>query len=383
MTLVDKIKKQFIISSFICFSLIFPFFNSFEIIAWGTQKTFAVYCLILDVVLFCLFLMFSNFYDLCINLMFHNFSLKTLKIFRFFSEKSKEYPRITGFIISLCFLSILIRAEYPTSLWVNWLTSFIIVFRNLLVFPAIGYFSLARWCIKHIEQQISLNRISEAEAKKAMSGHDFETFNQNFTILVPFSSSNRSKNYNYTTKRNIIQWARTVLESTPTAQAVTKTVRTTVAMTVPGSAALTLYTTGHNVNSAVETNVSNTLKWSIVGNKGSTPETDAAAKHLIHEANVLATKWISTSGPNNTFRGLKYWANTGQVPSQLDRSEALALAASKLQHTIESPAFSAEQKSEIALKLIKSTSSLPSPLENLHFLGSFYVKFKSVFSCFF
>lgn len=92
----STIKRCFIWSFFLIFSILFPVLNSIELLFFQTQKTFAIVCLILAWVLFFIFLIFPKIYDFSLNLLFKEYSKVSLTLFRLGNESIKKHPYLVG-----------------------------------------------------------------------------------------------------------------------------------------------------------------------------------------------------------------------------------------------------------------------------------------------
>lgn len=376
-----KIKAQFFLSSLISYSFVFPVLNSLELIIWSTQKTFAIYCLILNLFLFIFFIFSPSFYDFIINFLFKDYSLISLNLFSFGCKSLKKHPYLSGIFFSFCFLAITLKWDFTNNSFIFWVSSFSLIVRNLIFLPSIGYFSVARWSINHIQKELLENKISQEIVFKSFNEKNFEIFSKNLSSLIPFCHPKRLESYNLTARRNMFRWVQKTYEGIPTAREVKKVVETSVGATITGSVGISTWIAGSNTKTTVNDNLANVHTWCQQGFQavGSTKVTDEVAVQLLKQARDAQTLWASSYGQMPaTVVGIQRLTGFGRVNQQQEHSVGLALAGSKLVSIVDNPNLTSSQKNEMASELLKSTPEFKGPFSVLEFENGFSILFQKI-----
>lgn len=205
----QKFEKEIIWSSFLIFSVLFPFLNSYELILYGTQKTYFIVCWNLWLLLFLAFLFFPTLYDRTLNRVFSGFSNYFIVFYQKGSNIIKKSPQIVGFFYGCCFLSFFFQHEISDSIFISWITSFLIIARNLSVIPSLGLLGISRWSVESIERTIAEKNISQQDYYYLME--NFEKFDTTLFSSLPFIRLEKHA-YNLETRRNMFKMVTQVLQ---------------------------------------------------------------------------------------------------------------------------------------------------------------------------
>lgn len=370
-TAYEKMKTAFIWSSFISFSIFFPFFNTIELVFYQTQKTFLIFCWVLNCLLFLAFLLSPSVYKLSIEYTFSKFSLLFLKFFEIGSGLLNKYPRVVGFFYGICFLSFLFRSEWPDSNSLLFVSSVLLAIRNLTVIPSLGFYSIAKWTSLTLEQLVKEKKLTESSIKNSLN--DFQLFNSVLFSNLPLINQNPGF-YNLETKRYMFGWVKTTTASLPKGETLSKTVRTTLGTTILGSFGLTTLTAGLKANSrALECLADATEKLEEIQKNSSTSsdirETAREMAVCVDNAKLFWQNQTKLSAP---YTGVKVILNQAQTREATSEVQTLFLESSKLKALSNSETKSPSQINEL-LKEIRKKSGLSenfinSPYESLIFL---------------
>lgn len=377
-SLFTKIKTAFIWSTFITFSLCFPFLNALELILYSTQKTFFIFCLILNCLLFLTFIPFPFVFKLSIEYIFSKFSLLFLQIFETGSQLLNKYPRIVGFFYGICFLSFLFRSEWQNSTSLSILSSVLLAIRNLTVIPSLGFYSLAKWTSLTLDRLVKEKKLTESSIKDSLN--NFELFNSTLFQHLPLVNQNPSL-YNVETRRYMFRWTRTTINNLPEGEALSRTVRTTIGTTLSGSFGLTMYSTGSKAESSVKANLAEakTTLEKIANSRTANPALRETAREMCVVVDATKLDWDTHKKHSAPITGIQVLLNEEQTRVTMSQAQNLLLESSKLKALAGSELKSPSQKMEVLNGIRKqsglSESIINSPRESIIFVFKKLVNF--------
>lgn len=326
---LNHLKTSFIWSSFVSFSILFPFLNTIELIAHQTQKTGAILCMVVNVLLFLTFFIFPKVLHFSVELIFHGFSPIFLFLFEKGNNLVNKYPRLVGLFYGLGFLTFLLRLDNADSVILFWLSLVFLIIRNLTIIPAIGFFGLAKWTASVLETLVKENKIKEQDVQLGLK--DFNVFNNKLFPHLPLSQNNPNA-YSLKTKRMMFGWTVKTLSSLPENQAMKKAVEVTVGSTITGSAGYTLWTTGGRVEDKVNSNLGQTTLW--IDEALASPSASPEFRDLARQARVIADKkaveWAENRGSTRVHTAVAHIFNNADLRASVADANKLANAAAEL-----------------------------------------------------
>ena len=329
-------QKEFLFSVFLVFSVLFPWLNSFEIIFFQTQKTFLNFCILLSFLVFSLFKIFPNYYENFLGFFFSKKIEPFLSLVKWGCDLNRKHPYLIGFFYGMCFLSFLLRFEYPDSNSFFFINSTLLVLRNFFIIPFIGVLGLVNWLSQTFSALIENNIISETELSIILTEtNQFSQFDKKLFLHLPFFSSSLSvkngEKYPIETRRTMFSFAR-IITSIPGKETLKQTTTSVVGTTVTGSATLTLFFAGGQAdkaaNSALEQTLSNTSK--VLNNPEASQKEKDMASYILREVEEASHDWAVNAGSTQAFRGFKFLFSESSIMSKFERYEDLRSQASTL-----------------------------------------------------
>ncbi len=372
------ITKEFMVSFFLIFSLLFPWLNSFEIIVFHTQKTFYFYCVFLWLGLFLLFSFFPKIYDLFLNFFFSKMS----NTFLFYLEKSysllTQFPRTIGVFYGCCFVSFFFLSEMADSKLFFLLNSCLVFLRNFFVLPFLGLVAMLQWILKDFETTIGLEKLNFAFSSD--NPNNFNFFEKE--VFPHFRLINSNQNYNLEIKRHMFRFIKVSTSNMPNSATLKKVSESTVGATVAGSLGATVFFTGVNTDEGVKQNLA--LAQQDARRVSESPLTTDLEKDTadillkrIREAHV---DWINDSGPTTAIIGARKLIGEYKQEKLVDNSVLLAKQAATLNQLSSLRSVTKEEKARRVNEFIKE-QSISSPLEFYSF--GVVEKIKRIFTHFF
>jgi hypothetical protein len=228
-----------------------------------------------------------------------------------------------GVFYALSFLHFYLKLELPDIAFFTLLSAFIVVARNTLVMPFLGMNILSNWVFSRLRSQVDSQEIhSEVFLFLKDPNCTFTEFDSRFSS--PFPLMNGEKNaYSLTTRRTMFQVLRTMALSVPGKEQSSTVLRSTLGTTLAGSAAITIYTTGLQSDTAVLNSYKATVEKcnQVLSHAHSTEAQRNIARELQERAVVAKKAWFHDAGTNTTIRGAKilvgeHWASAFKSSTQ-------------------------------------------------------------------
>ena len=245
-TFYKRISKEIIWSFFLNFSILFPFYNSLELIFLSSQKNGLFLSSLGFLLAFLLFKQNSAFYDRSINVMFSSI----FPLFFVFGEKTliffRNSPRILGVFYAFVFLSFFSPCEFAESSTFFFLNAFLVSMRHLSVLPFIGFNMLWLWILSTIEAHLSSHdffKLSHAEL-------NFPMFESLVFYKIPLLNI-KKEGYSLTTKRTMYQWIK-FIPKIPMKENIVTTTKYTIGTTTLGSRGLSSFTASSTAEKKAE-----------------------------------------------------------------------------------------------------------------------------------
>lgn len=317
--------KEGVWSLFLCFNILLPFLNTFELSVSGTQNKSFTLVATLNLILFFSFKIMPTFYDWTINLIFSDSILFYLKKVEQSVPILTKYPRSVGVFYGVCLLSFLLRFENPDSTSFYVINVLLLSCRNLFLLPYLGFCSLTYWIMGDLEYRVANHQLSDDIYSfiNVKNHHiNIERFTSVYFHKLPLVNKN-SAAYNLTTKRNLLKVVQTFLMTPLSPEKIKIIAKYTFGSTALGTTAVQMGTTGYQTDKIIDSTNAKTNEFcnTVITNSKSTPQDVILAKDLVKQSESAFDSYYSGAGDNTFFRGANRILSRSKITQKLKTSQ--------------------------------------------------------------